>query len=390
MDKRVVLKQLRDKPLRKKHPWIFSGAIEYMSSYEDGDLMPVFSHDKEMLGWGYFNKKCSLIGRIVSFGLEDPYKAIEKSFLRAVGLREKIFSSDTNSYRVVNAEGDNLPGLVLDRYDNVLVMQIATMGMEKLKPFIIELIRKYCLFCECLYEKSDMACRKIEGLLDKEETLFGQMPALVKIKENNLSFFVDVIRGQKSGFFLDQREMRKLVGELSYRRNVLNCFSYSGGFSVYAKAARANILDSVDSSKEAIELAKRNFILNDMDVEKSNFYCEDVFSFLSLCDDGKYDFIILDPPAFAKKEKDVKAALRGYRDINKMAMKKIAKGGFLLTCSCSYHVDKEMFKRLVFESALEVGREVSILSYHRLAMDHCINIFHPESDYLKSLLLYIA
>jgi len=390
MEKKVVLKPGREKPIYNRHPWIFSGAVDKISSHDNGEILRVFSSQGKMLGYGYFNQNCSLMGRMVSFGSDDPYKTMENAFLQACGLRNFLFSaSTTNAFRLINGEGDNLPGLVIDKYKNVLVMQIATLGMEKLKPFFVELMKKRIKDCDCIYEKSDMSCRKLEGMQDKEEIVFGAFDGKVEIVENNLRFLVDIIGGQKTGFFLDQREMRKMIGEYSHNRHVLNCFSYSGGFSIYGLRGGAKIADCVDSSKEALFFADKNFNLNGMD-SKGDFYCEDVFSFLKLCESDKYDLIILDPPAFAKKSNDVERAIKGYRELNKAAIYKLKTPGMLLTCGCSYHVDNELFQRILFEVARELGKKMSILSLHRLALDHPISIFHPESEYLKSFLLSIS
>lgn len=384
----VILKKGREKSLLQRHPWIFSGAIEQIPSTSPGDILPVYSYEGHFLGSGYFNPKCSIIGRMLTFDETPPLKALENALQRALDMRNHLIDRRvTTGFRIVNGEGDGLPGLVLDYYDDVAVLQIATAGMEKLKPAVIEWVKK-SLPVQFIYEKSELPSRKEEGLSPKEGVLVGTFADEVLFKENGLTFALKLKNSQKTGFFLDQREMRQLVKELAKGKRVLNTFSYTGGFSVYASSGGAICVDSVDISKEAIECAKRNMQLNGADFEKAGFFSEDVFDFLRK-NELSYDMVILDPPAFAKKKKDIIPACRGYKDINRVAMQKMPKNSLLLTCSCSHYVDRELFRQVLFQAALEAKRDVRIVAEHRLAADHPINIYHKESDYLKSFLLYV-
>lgn len=384
---KIILKKGKDKAIRNHHHWIFSGAVqEIPSSFTDGEILQVFNDQGESLGSGYFNQKAKIFGRMITFDTKDPRIAIQNRIDAAIALRQQLFKDDqTTAYRLINGEGDFLPGLIVDRYCNTLVLQISTLGAERLKPLIVDyLVTK--LQIDSIYEKSNLPSRKEEGLGSQEGLIFGKMVEELKILENGHPFFVNIQEGQKTGFFLDHRKMRELIGLLSTGKRVLNCFSYTGGFSIYAGIAKALIVDSVDISEKAIEMARRNASLNDL--KNMNFYAEDVFQFLRERE-LPYDLIILDPPAFAKKQKDVIQACRGYKDINRIAMQKMPKGSLLLTCSCSYHVDESLFQKVLFQAAIEAKREVQIIGKHQLAPDHPINIFHPESNYLKSFLLYI-
>lgn len=386
----IVLKPERDKHVRNRHPWVFMGAVAEYPEFENGDLLPVVTSHGDFIGYGYFNKGQSIVGRMVSFTEGDPLQAVGQSIKDAVALRKSVMqSSDTTAYRLINGEADSLPGLIVDVYGDVLVIQVNTLGIEKLKPMILEIL-KFQMKPEAIYEKSKSATRRKEGLTDFEGWLVGEGKDPSIITEHGLKFGVSFVDSQKTGLFLDQREMRQLVRSYSKDKTLLNCFSYTGGFSVYALAGGAKRADSVDSYDAAIEGARSNVKLNGFSETDNGFYAEDVFKFL---DQPKlpqdYDFIILDPPAFAKRASDIPNASRGYREINRMAMEKLPKGGLLLTSSCSAHIDRALFQTLIFQAAKEAKRNVRILSYHVLAADHPVSLYYPEGDYLKSLLLYI-
>lgn len=387
MDKQeVILKPGKEKAIRHRHHWIFSGAIALLPSFENGECLPVRSSSGDLLGWGYFNRSAKIIGRMLNFEEGDPKISLIENLQKAIDLRKRFFSrKTTNAYRLVNGEGDLLPGLIVDQYDDVLVVQISTLGMVKLKPLILEWLQKN-ISPKGIYEKSRLPSRKEEGLQEEEGILVGAVAENVEILENGLKFLVNIREGQKTGFFLDHREMRQWVRELSKDKRVLNCFSYTGGFSVYAKAGGAKEVTSVDISSSAVEAIEKNFALNDLPSQHS--VQGDVFEFLRT-HSLDFDLVVLDPPAFAKRQKDVIQACRGYKDINRLAMKKMPPDSLLLTCSCSYHVNEELFQKVVFQAAVEAGRRVKIVGRHRMAPDHPINICHPEGDYLKSLLLYL-
>lgn len=391
----VILKKGKEKIVQQRHHWIFSGAIDsFPKNFVNGEILPFFSSEGKLLGHAYFNQSCSLCGRIVSFGDIPPKEAILQSIQEAFTLRKTLFSDEnsddkTNAYRLIQAEGDHLPGLIVDRYGDYLVLQIGTLGMEKQKPYLLSILSS--LFpIKGIYEKSTAPSRKEEHLTPYEEILWGDVPDHVEILEEGLKFLVSIKKGQKTGFFLDQREMRNLIGSLSSGKRVLNCFSYTGGFTVAALKNHATSVDSIDSSQDALEMGKKNVLLNGLPLEKSPFIQGDVFSFLKEKSALPYDIVILDPPAFAKKKGEIEGALKGYKEINYQAMSKMEENTFLLTCSCSYHVDDTLFRTCLFEAAKKARREVKILSAHRMSLDHPINLYHRESDYLKGYLLYIG
>jgi len=383
----LVLKAGREKAIRNRHHWIFSGAVQELSDVADGELVKVQSTQGETLGHAYVNRQSGILARLVSFGKVDPKEAILASLQSACELRKKLFGKETNAYRLVNSEGDGLPGLIIDRYAATYVLQISTLGMEKLKPLVLDFLQK-TFEPVCIYEKSRGPARREEGLQEAEGLLAGKLPKTIQILENNLKFIVDLETGQKSGFYLDQREMRVLVETLAKGQRVLNCFAYSGGFSLYAQRGGAKQVCSVDISAPAMELARQNFLLNGYKAPKANFVTADVFQFLRE-QELNYDLLILDPPAFTKHKRDIVQACRGYKDLNRIALQKLPPKSYLLTCSCSYHVDEKLFQTVVFQAASEAGRRVRILQRHHLAPDHPINIYHPEGSYLKSLLLYV-
>jgi 23S rRNA (cytosine1962-C5)-methyltransferase len=386
-DQAVILKEGRDKAIRHRHHWIFSGAVSRLPEFEPGEILPVQSAGGELLGHAYFNPRSAIAGRMISFGATPPLQTIESRIDGALALRSRLVADGTNAYRLIHGEGDGLPGLVVDRYADILVIQIATLGMEKLKPKIIAwLVDK--VSPKAIYEQSRLPTRREEGLSDFEGWIVGEPVEAVEIRENGLKFLVEIAGSQKTGFFLDLRAMRELVGSLAKGRRLLNCFSYTGAFSVAALAAGAPSVDSVDSSQQAMDLARRNFALNGLPLKGNSFCVEDVFEFLRHLEKS-YDMIVLDPPAFAKRKSDVVRACRGYKDINRLALQKISPAGLLLTFSCSHFVDAGLFQQVVWQAAREASRRVRILQRHRLAYDHPINIYHPESEYLKSLLLYV-
>lgn len=380
----------KDKPIRNRHHWIFSGAIKYAPQFEDGDILPVHDSHTQLLGYAYFNNNSSISGRMLSFGSTKPLIAVKQNIQSAYTLRQQLVKTDTNAYRLINSEADHIPGLIVDIYNNVAVFQVGTKGIDKLKLQIAEMVIEVT-GVESVFEKSDMPSRRQEGLEDAVGTILGKEITSAEIKEHGIKFGIDLVNSHKTGFYLDQRNMRQLIGNLSNSKRVLNCFGYTGGFALYAAKNGATKVVNLDISPEVNAQAKENFKLNDLDPDSSQFefVSQDVFTYLRE-QDLDYDIVILDPPAFAKKRTDIPAASRGYRDINRVAISKMPAGSLLLTCSCSYHIDKEMFSKLVFQAAADTNRQVRIVQEHHLAMDHPVNVFHPETDYLKSLLLYIS
>jgi len=383
----VILEKGKDKAVKNRHPWIFSGAVKYLPEFEDGSLLPVRSAEGELLGTAYFNKRCSIIGRMVSFDETPPLVSVDQNIDRAIARRRPFFGAETNAYRLVNGEGDSIPGLVVDQYNEVLVLQVSTLGMERLKTFVVDgLMRR--LAPRSIYEKSNLPSRREEGLGDCQGLLSGETVESVEILENGLRFIVDLVRSQKTGFYLDQRENRRLAESWARGRTVLNCFSYTGAFSVFALRGGALSVDSVDTSGHALEQARENCRLNGFERDGNHFFATDVFDFLRQ-NDLRYDFVILDPPAFAKKKNEVVRACRGYKDIHRIVFQKVPAGSLVMTFSCSFFVDEGLFQQVLFQAAREASRDVRILQKHHQAYDHPINIFHPESDYLKGFLLYV-
>lgn len=384
----VRLKPGKEIPVLRKHPWIFSGAVASLPEFVDGAILPVADHKGTTLGWGYFNRKSNIIGRILSFEQTcDKDQIISQLIHKAVDHRKKWMSDDTNAFRVINAEGDSLPGLIVDKYADYLVVQIHTLGIDSQRATIVDTLIDV-FKPKGIFEKSSSTSRRHEGLKDTSGIVYGEIPQQVKILENGHTFIVDILEGQKTGFFLDQRAMRQRIGELSKDKSILNCFCYTGGFSVYALAGGCKNVDSVDVSEKAIQLTEKNMQLNSAQGSWKN-HASDVFAFLK-DDPLNYDLIILDPPAFAKKLTDVKNATKGYRELNKMAMCKAKSGTLLLTCSCSQPISEEVFLKILFDAALESGRLIQVIEKQRLGLDHPVSLFHPEGSYLKGFLLRIV
>lgn len=384
----IYLKPGKDKPIRHRHHWIFSGAVQSLPSFANGDFLSVYTAGGELLGTGYFNRKSNIVGRMVAFDAAPPLEAIEQRLQAAWLLRKQCMNfQETTAYRLINGEGDGLPGLVVDCYGEALVIQISTLGMDRLRDWLVNRL-DHLLHPKCIYEKSLLPSRREEGLKDQQGILKGSLPDLIPIRENGMLFNVRLEKSQKTGFFLDHREMRQWIKTLARGKRVLNAFAYTGGFTIYALAGGAEFVDSVDISGEAVQAMRENVALNQLDAQRCGFFCEDVFQFLRE-HPLDYQLVILDPPAFAKRQKDVIAACRGYKDINRVAMQKMPAQSLLLTCSCSHYVNEELFQKVLFQAAYEANRQIRIIGRHRLAPDHPINIFHPETAYLKSFLLYL-
>jgi 23S rRNA (cytosine1962-C5)-methyltransferase len=325
---------------------------------------------------------------VLSFEDQPQEQFVRKLLEEAHALRKAHFNpAISNAFRLVNGEGDGLPGLVIDCYAELVVVQIHTCGMERLKPLIVENLREL-LKPRCIYEKSLLPARRLEGLEDVRGVLFGEVVDEVEIVERGVRFIVPVQEGQKTGFFLDQREMRHEVSLHASGKRVLNCFSYTGGFALFALKGGAEYVESIDCSQTALELTKRNTRLNGLPADAHKLVHADVFDYLKTSA-LNFDFVILDPPAFAKKRSDVDAACAGYKEINRQAMEKMPARSLLLTASCSHYIDDQLFANLIFQAAQAARRNVKILSRHKLALDHPISIYHPEGSYLKSLLLYL-
>ena len=433
------------------HPWVFSGAIaQIVGEPAEGDIVGVFSQGGDFLAYGHYQIG-SIAVRVLSFAGEDVlspdfWKNMIARALRvrvAVGLASPVASVAvvrqahqpveapevelqqnsptspvavvrqthqpveatprlvswsnqpvrTNCYRLIHGEGDGLPGLIIDYYDGVCVMQAHSVGMFRAKGAICEALKSvYGPSLKAVYDKSSgtapfkAGLDLVDGYLYRSESFSDDEQIVL---ENGHKFFVNWTEGQKTGFFLDQRENRALVGKYSRGRNVLNLFCYTGGFSVYALGAGAVHVDSVDSSRKAIDMVERNMFLNGFEPSRHTGYCADAIEFLRNVPEDKYDLMIVDPPAFAKHRGALNNALRAYQCLNAAAISKVAPGGLVFTFSCSQVVDKEAFALAVFSAAAQTGRSVRILDRLNQPADHAVNIYHPEGEYLKGLLLYV-
>lgn len=444
---KIILKKGREDSLLRFHPWVFSGAIaQIVGEPAEGDIVGVFSQSGEFLAYGHYQVG-SIAVRVLSFAGED---VLSPDFWRnmiaralrvrvAAGLATSVpnptlptaehaqaalehiesipepvevpantelslrqvqrpeeksqRSALTNCYRLIHGEGDGLPGLIIDYYDGVCVMQAHSVGMFRAKGAICEALKSvFGPSLKAVYDKSSgtapfkAGLELVDGYLYRSESFSDDEQVVL---ENGHRFFVNWTEGQKTGFFLDQRENRALVGKYSRGRNVLNLFCYTGGFSVYALGAGAVHVDSVDSSRKAVDMVERNMSLNGFEPSRHTGYCADAIEFLRNVPEDKYDLMIVDPPAFAKHRGALNNALRAYQRLNAAAISKVASGGLVFTFSCSQVVDKEAFALAVFSAAAQAGRSVRILDRLNQPADHAVNIYHPEGEYLKGLLLYV-
>ena len=388
---KIVLKSGKDQSPRRYHPWIFSGAIKKIYGTPiEGDLVEVYDNKDEFLAIGHYQPG-SIAVRILSFTKVEPdidfFSDRIRSALtyrKSVGL---LNDPETNVFRLIYAEGDDLPGLIIDYYNGVAVMQTHSVGMYRLRREFSSILKELLGDkLTAVYDKSEGTIPHMSGISAENEFLFGKSDPVI-VTENGFRFKIDWTTGQKTGFFIDQRENRKLLGEYTDGRSVLNMFGYTGGFSVYAMK-NAKLVHTVDSSASAIDLANENIKLNCGDDPRHESFKADAFDFLNDIN-GKYDLIILDPPAFAKHQNVLANALQGYKRLNIKAIEQIKPGGIIFTFSCSQVVTKENFRKSVFAAAANTGRRVKILHQLGQPVDHPVNIYHPESEYLKGLVLYV-
>lgn len=399
MYKQVYLKRGKEESLLRFHPWIFSGAINKIEEgLEEGDIVRVMTHEKKFIAVGHFQIG-SIAVRVLSFHdvkIDDKFweSRLRAAFQvrQAIGvIREEstgvgLFPNTT--YRLVHGEGDNLPGLIIDIYGKTAVMQAHSVGMHVCREEIAKaLVKVMGDKLDSIYYKSETTLPFKADLGQENGFIYGDTDNNIAI-ENGLKFHIDWLKGQKTGFFIDQRENRSLLEYYAKGRSVLNMFCYTGGFSVYAMRGGAEVVHSVDSSAKAIELTNKNIELNFPNDSRHEAICEDAFKYLD-DNDGKYDLIILDPPAFAKHRNALKNGLRGYTRLNVKGFEKIKPGGILFTFSCSQVVTKDNFRQAVFTAAAQAGRKVRILHQIHQPADHPINIYHPEGEYLKGLVLYV-
>lgn len=388
----VYLKAGKEESLKRFHPWVFSGAIARVEGEpEEGEIVDVYTSKKEFIACGHFQIG-SIAVRVLTFRQEEVNADFWKHRLEvALDLRCSlglVDNPENNTYRLVHGEGDNLPGLIIDVYGQTAVMQAHSAGMHVYRMEIADaLIEVMGERVKHIYYKSETTLPYKADLGPENGFIKGGSPENVAL-ENGLKFHVDWLKGQKTGFFVDQRENRHLLERYSKGRNVLNMFCYTGGFSFYAMRGGANLVHSVDSSAKAIDLTNQNVELNFPGDERHQAFAEDAFKYLDRMGD-QYDLIILDPPAFAKHRDALRNALRGYSKLNAKAFEKIKPGGILFTFSCSQVVDKKDFRNAVFTAAAQSGRSVRILHQLTQPGDHPVNIYHPEGEYLKGLVLYV-
>lgn len=408
MTKAVVLKPGREKPVLAKHPWIYAGAIKKVPSGAiDGEIVPVESVEGEFLAWGFLNRRSQIVLRLLSWEAEERFESDfwQKRLSQAVRARASIGLScaqgagaddsnslPTNAFRIVNAESDGIPGLVVDRYADWLVVQFLTLGTDRRKAEFAEWIGQLLPWASGVFERSDVDVRRKEGLTPVSGSLRGASPpAQIIACENELEFAVDCVGGQKTGFYLDQRDNRALVELRSAGREVLNCFAYTGGFAVYAARGGAGMITNVDSSADALEMAQQNMALNGFAGRRDEYVVADVFQQLRYYRDigRQFDLIVLDPPKFAHSRRGVERAARGYKDINWLAMRLLRPGGFLFTFSCSGSVTEELFQKILFSAALDAGRDVQMVGRLAQGADHPILLTFPESAYLKGAICLV-
>lgn len=376
--------------LKLRHPWLFNDAIRKPEGVPDGRVCDVYLSDqKTFFARGYYNSQSKIVVRILTRNAEEDIDQgfFEQKFRDLQSERNaSIDLSKTNTYRLCFAESDGLPGLIVDRYDDVFVVQIHTLGMDQLRAHIVEAL-KTVFNPRIIYERSDATVRLVDGLKDcPSQLLFGEEPkGEIVVTEHGISFYVDVVHGQKTGLFLDQRENRRALQQYSAGKTVLNAFCYTGGFSVYAALAGATTTVSVDISKNAIAAAKRNFELNEIDPSAHEFVVADVFEYLEsdLARAKGFDLIILDPPAFVKNAKSLRNGMAGYLQINEAALRLLPPGGILVSSSCSSHVSDEMFQKMLTIASHRSGCSLKVLEIKHQPSDHPFCLDFPEGKYLK-------
>lgn len=385
----ITLKKGREAALLRGHPWVFSGAIAAVKGNPvAGDIVLTKDSAGKPLALGFYNPLTDIAFRVLTKKCEENVSQYfwQARLHAAYKLRQKIIGEQTNAYRLINAEGDGFPGLIVDVYNGTLVFSIATAGMEKQKGHILSALISQLKPTQ-IYEKSESRSRELEGLKNRSGVVFGDNKSnVVEIIENGLKFEVDFVNGQKTGFFLDQRVNRERISAFSKDAQVLNCFSYTAAFSVYCAEGGAKRVVSLDVSKPACMTARKNLHLNWFSTENHPVIEADVFTYLRNVQDN-FSMIILDPPAFAKEKKDVSTAARGYKEINLQAIKHLTAGGILATFSCSNFIDEDLFYKIVLSAARDAGVDLDLLARLETGPDHPILLGHPEGRYLKGLLL---
>lgn len=387
----IVLNKGKEKAVLQKHPWVFSGALAQIKGKPaNGDLVKVLDAKNQFLAYGYYNAESRVAVRLLSW---DENEVPDESWWRmrvqnAIKARESLLTKETNTCRLIFSEADYLPGLIADQYGDYLSLQVLTSGIENVKPIILDELQKLT-GVKGIFDKSDEKARAHDGLQETEGLLWGSLPPdFVEVKENGIKYHINIKEGQKSGFYCDQRANRKILAAYAKDKKVLDCFSYSGGFSLNALKNGAAKVVSVDSSALAVETLKKNILLNKFDAAKSEAIQNDVNKQLRLFKEQneKFDIVILDPPKYAPSRSALDRAARAYKDLNRLGMQVLEKGGLLATFSCSGAVDIDTFKQIIAWAALDAGKEVQIIHQFTQPEDHPIRISFPEGEYLKGLL----
>ncbi|WP_137938303.1 class I SAM-dependent rRNA methyltransferase [Chitinivorax sp. B] len=387
----LKLKPGREKSLLNRHPWVFSGAVQQLDGEpQAGDTVLVRSADGRFLGNAAYSPHSQIRARVWSVVEGEP---IDANFFRrrlqtALALRRDLLPASLNGQRLVHGESDGLPGLVVDRYDQVLVVQVLSIGVERWREVIVDALVELTGIPN-VYERSDADVRGLEGLPERCGLLRGNLPADTMIDEYGVRYRVDIAGGQKTGFYLDQRVNRRRIGELAAGKKVLNCFCYTGGFSLAALRGGALSVESVDSSAEALATAQANLVLNNLDPAQASWVEADVFKYLRLLRDKgqSYDLIILDPPKFAPTAQHVEKAARAYKDINLLGLKLLKPGGLLATFTCSGGMDASLFQKIIAGAAVDAGLDAKVIERFTPDVDHPVALSFPEGDYLKGLLV---
>jgi 23S rRNA (cytosine1962-C5)-methyltransferase len=382
--RRLLLKRGKERVAANRHPWIFAGAIHSEKGPEEAAFADLVDSEDTPIASGFYSQRSQIRLRALTFGAQPlTAEVIASRIDAAIARRSSIFDESTTAARIVHAEGDELSSIVIDRYDDLLVIEIANRGAEQLRPLVIDALRR-ALSPRVLYFKNDLPVRALEGL-SVEDEIEGDLTAPHIIRESGLKFRVDPREGQKTGFFLDQRENRRLARSLANGKRVLNLFAYSGAFGIYAAAGGATSITDVDVSAKAIELARENQALNGVAGELT---VADAFQYVRQRRE-RYDLLICDPPAFAKSRNEVDRAARGYKDVNLHAMRMVEPGGLMMTFSCSGHLSLDLFQKVIFAAALDAGRRVSFVRRLTAGPDHPVSLYCPEGEYLKGFLLEV-
>ena len=391
----IKLRKGKEKAVLQRHPWVFSGALQkIMGNPENGDVVKVINASNEFLAYGYFNNQSRVAVRLLEW---DEIKVINEDWYAqkinaAIALRAHLLlNKETNAYRLIFSEADFLPGLIVDKYADFLSVQILSTGIETAKGTIIDILCK-ALKPKGIFDRSDATARTHEGITAENGLLWGEAPAeFIAVKENGITYHINIAEGQKSGFYCDQRDNRRILSEYAKGKSVLDCFSYSGGFGLNAFKNGATMVTSVDSSALAIETLKQNLVLNKFNQNKHIEIQSDVNKQLRIFkEEGKkFDIVILDPPKYAPSRSAVDRAARAYKDLNRLALMLLENGGLLATFSCSGAVDIETFKQIIAWAALDAGKEVQVIKQFSQPEDHPVRLSFPEGEYLKGLLLRV-